>query len=496
MIKLKQDQLSKIPFGCLRPGYNRKFVRAGIAHIGVGGFHRAHLAVYLERCLAAEGHEEWGLCGINLMPQDGTFAKAMKQQDGLYSVTEMSANGNHTTRVIGAMVEYYYGPDNPEDVLKRLSSPDIKIVSLTITEGGYLIDEKGRFKLEHPSIVHDLKNPHQPTTAFGYIVEALARRQKAGIPAFTILSCDNLQHNGNQARNACVSFAKARDPKLAEWIDCEAGFPNAMVDRITPATDLETKNKLRELTGINDEAPVICEDFIQWVIEDDFPLGRPKWESVGAIFTDDVTPYENAKIRLLNGSHLMLAYPAFLKGYRKVDEAMRDPIFFDYLRTFLDRDASPDLRSLPGLDLESYKKTILNRFSNRAIGDQLARLCSDGASKFPKFILPTLQNCLEKGRSIDRIAFKLASYERYLHGIDEKGASYPINEPNAGHLLNKVITSKSPMTLLEIKEIVGSDLPKHKEFVQKYLEYSRSIQEVGIVKTLGKILKSNEIVTV
>ncbi len=260
-----------------------------------------------------------------------------------------------------------------------------------------------------------------------------------------------------------------------------------MVDRITPATDEATRAKLRELTGVDDAAPVICEDFIQWVLEDDFRNGRPDWEAAGVMLTRDVTPYEDAKIRLLNASHTMLSYPAYLTGYRKVDEALRDELFHGYLRNFLDLDAGPWLRSLPGLDLESYKDTLLRRFGNRAVGDQLARLCIDGGSKIPGFLLPTLHACLEHGRPYHRIAFFLACYDRYLKGTDERGERHELNEPNARHLLDKVIASDSPETLLGVTEIVGTKLPAHEGFVALYLDLRKRIETDGVAATLRAI---------
>jgi mannitol 2-dehydrogenase len=481
---LDNAHLSRLPASVARPGYDRRAVRAGIAHIGVGAFHRAHQAIYLDRCLARPGHEAWGLCGINLLPQDAAMAAAMKRQDGLYTVTEMAPDGTHRTHVVEAMVEYLYAPDDPAAVLARLCHPDIRIVSLTITEGGYLLDEQGRFKLEHPAIAHDLAHPGAPQSVFGYLVEALDRRRRAGVAPFTVMSCDNLRQNGVQARRACVAFAEQRDPALAAWIEDEVSFPSAMVDRITPATDEATRQKLRALSGIDDAAPVVCEDFIQWVVEDAFPGGRPAWDAVGVMLTDDVSPYEEAKIRLLNASHTMLSYPAYLAGYRKVDDALHDPLFVDYLRAFLDHDASPWLHSLPGLDLATYKETLLRRFGNRAVGDQIARLCGDGASKIPGFLLPTIHACLEHGRPHHRLAFLLACYHRYLAGVDEQSQPYLIHEPNAGHLLDRVRASGAAADLLAVPEIVGTRLPAHPGFVATYLELRAKIDAQGVTQTL------------
>lgn len=492
MHTLDQAHLSSLPSTVVRSGYDRSKVRAGIAHIGVGGFHRAHEAIYTERALARPGQEGWGICGINLLPQDAAMAEAMKKQNGLYTVSEMAPDGSHVSRVVECMVEYLYAPDSPAAVLDKLSHPDIRIVSLTITEGGYLLDEHGVFNLKHPTVAHDLQHPGSPEGAFGYLVEALDRRRKAGVKPFTVLSCDNLRHNGDQARRAVVSFAKARDAELAAWIEREVAFPNGMVDRITPATDSAARQKLRERTQVDDSAPVICEDFIQWVLEDRFPTGRPAWEAVGVMFTQDVSPYEEAKIRLLNATHTMLSYPAFLSGLRKVDEALRHPLFFSYLRGFLDHDAGVWLKSLPGLEIPAYKNKLLERFGNSAVSDQLARLCSDGGSKIPGFLLPTVHAILDGGRPYHRVAFLLAAYDRYLQGKDENGEAYPIHEPNARALLEPVMKSTSPMTLLSIKEVVGSKAPAHQGFVELYLKLRKQLDEQGVEATLKSLDPARE----
>ncbi|MBM7117479.1 mannitol dehydrogenase family protein [Archangium primigenium] len=492
MHTLDQAHLSRLPSSVVRPGYDRSQVRAGIVHIGVGGFHRAHEAIYTDRALARPGQEGWGICGVNLLPHDAAMAAAMKKQDGLYTVSEMAPDGSHVSRVVECMVDYLYAPDSPEAVLAKLSHPDIRIVSLTITEGGYLIDEHGQFNLKHPAVAHDLAHPSAPQGVFGYLAESLDRRRKAGLKPFTIMSCDNLRHNGAQAKRAVVAFARARDPELAAWIEREVAFPNGMVDRITPATDNAARQKLRELTQVDDAAPVICEDFIQWVLEDNFPNGRPEWDAVGVMFTQDVSPYEEAKIRLLNATHTMLSYPAYLSGLRKVDDALHDPLFFGYLRGFLDHDAGVWLKSLPGLDIPSYKDKLLERFGNRAVGDQLARLCMDGGSKISGFVLPTLHAIFAGHRPYHRIAFFLAAYDRYLEGTDEKGEPHTLAEPNAMHLLQQVVQSDSPLTLVNLKEVVGAQIPAHKGFVELYLKLRKQIDEQGVVATLKSLDASRE----
>jgi mannitol 2-dehydrogenase len=488
MRALDDHALAELPATVSPPPYDRGRVRPGIAHIGVGAFHRAHLAVYVECCLALPGHEGWGILGINLLERDRPLAAALTAQNGLYTLTEMAPDGAAESRVIGALVDYLYAPDGPAAVLARLGDPSIRIVSLTITEGGYLLDEQGRFKLDDPTVVHDLAHPEAPRGAFGFLLGALAQRKRAGVPPFAVLSCDNLRHNGDQARRACLAYARALDPALAAWVDAEVDFPNAMVDRITPATDDARRAALNARTGLDDRAPVVCEDFLQWVLEDKFRHGRPAWHEAGVQLVADVTPYEEAKIRLLNAAHTMLSYPAFLAGHRGVDEALGEPLFHDYLRDFLGRDAAVWLSSLPGLDLEKYQRRLLERFGNRAVADRLDRLCLDGGSKIPGFLAPTLHDCLANGHDARRIAFLLACYHRYLKaGRDDAGQPYPLREPNAMRLLRPILDSDSPLALLESEELVGALPARDPRFVAQYLACRAQLDREGARATLAAL---------
>jgi mannitol 2-dehydrogenase len=462
-------------------------LKAGIVHFGVGAFHRSHQAVYLDNVLQKARSYEWGICGVGLLPYDLPMKHAMQAQDCLYTVTEMAPEGKCSTSVVQCMVEYIYAPDDYDAVTIRLLDPAIKIVSLTITEGGYYIDNKGTFLIDSPAIVQDLANPSSPRSAIGYIVEALSRRREIGLPAFTVMSCDNLRHNGSQAKKACISYARARDVSLAAWIEDNVTFPNGMVDRITPATDASVKDRIKNLTGIDDYAPVIAEDFIQWVLEDNFKYGRPAYESAGVMMTDDVTPYEEAKIRLLNGAHQMLSYPAFLAGKRKVDEALNDPILFGYLRKYLFEAAGKYIPTIAGLDLDVYKETLLQRFGNSAIGDQLARLCLDGGSKIPGFLLPTLKANLEATGTCHSIAYLLACYNHYIHNnTDDNGVAYVLREPSAMATLQPIIVSNNPHTLLQCSALVG-DAMSYPQFVTDYLKCHTHIQKVGAYKTLESL---------
>jgi mannitol 2-dehydrogenase len=482
--------------------YDRTKLKAGIVHFGVGAFHRSHQATLLDRVFHHSldhknhndnnrNHNEWGICGVGLLPYDLPMCDAMKAQDCLYTVNEMSPEGKCTTKLVQAMVEYIYAPDDYNMVTSKLIDPNVKIVSLTITEGGYFLDSNsGTFVHDHPAVVMDLANPTQPRSAIGYIVEALERRRVSGMPGFTVMSCDNLRHNGAQAKKACLSYAKIRDPALALWIEANVTFPNGMVDRITPAMHVETKEHLRTITGIDDQAPVIAEDFIQWVLEDDFLYGRPAYELAGVMMTRDVLPYEEAKIRLLNGSHSMLAYPAFLAGKRRVDEAMKDAVFADYLRGYLFEDAGEYIQDIPGMDMNAYKEALLQRFSNSAVGDQLARICLDGGTKIPGFLLPTLKANLQEKGTCHRLAFMLACYNHYIHSnADDNGAEYEVREPNAMDMLQPVIASSSPLTLIETTSLVG-DAASYPQFVADYLICCNSVKKIGAyntLKTLGTL---------
>jgi mannitol 2-dehydrogenase len=487
-VPLGNETLDRLPQGVDAPPFDRMKVTAGIAHIGVGAFHRAHLAIYTNHVLADADMHEWGILGINLLENDRPLADALKAQGGLYSVSEFDPRGARRTHVVGAMVDYLYAPDDGDAVLKRLADPSIRIVSLTITEGGYLIDEHGTFRLDDETVAHDLKRPDAPSGVFGFIVGALEVRRKAGVAPFTVMSCDNLRHNGSQAKRAVLAFAAARSKELAAWIDKEVDFPNGMVDRITPATTPEVRDQLNAATGLDDKAPVVCEDFIQWVLEDRFRQGRPAWERHGVQIVDDVSPYEDAKIRLLNGSHQMLSYPAFLSGHRQVDVAVRDPLFNSYLTDFLNEDAGVWLKSLPGMDLEPYKKKLLDRFSNASIADQLDRLCLDGGSKIPGFLGPTITACLENGKDARRLAFLLAAFDRYVRvGKDDNGEAYPLREPNAMRLVQPLIDSGSRDTLVESVELVGPLPARDKRFRNQYDIYVTSLEKRGVRATLENL---------
>ena len=470
MRSLSNRTLSDPPPGTGVPGYDRSRVVPGIAHIGVGNFHRTHQAVFVDRCLHLPGHEEWGIVGIGLGRSPGATAKAaaFRDQDHLYTVTEFDPGGSRQTRVVGAMVGYLHALREPDRVLDLLASPGIRIVTLTITEGGYNIDERtGEFRSDAPEIAADLARG-VPETVFGLLVEALDRRRRAGTPAFAIVSCDNLRGNGDTARKAVTCYARARDPQLAAWIEREAAFPNSMVDRIAPAVTPADRDRLNAASGVNDRMPAMGESFIQWVIEDRFPAGRPDFAAVGVQLRDDVALFEAAKGRILNAAHMMLSYPALLCGYRLVHEAMRDDRVRGLINRFLTQDAIPLIEGPPGISLIDYKDIILGRFANPAVGDQLLRIAQDGAAKIPNFHRRTIERLLETGGSLDREAFFLACFARYLHGCDDRGQSYEVVEPSLSPADRDALQASDGLGLLRTTPFAALGLDRHPAFAAAY----------------------------
>lgn len=470
--------------------YNREQIKTGILHIGVGNFHRAHEEYYTNLLLEDASQQEWGICGAMLLQSDEKLYKALKKQNNEYTLTVCGRNGIDETFRIGSLVELIWGIENPEAVMNKIADKDIRIITLTITEGGYNIEKAtGEFMLEDENILYDLQHPQAPRTTFGFVAEGLRRRKAAGNGAITLLSCDNLQHNGNTAKKAFTTFIQAQDPELAAWVAENVTFPNSMVDRITPATLPADIDRLNTQNGTSDEAPVYCEDFVQWVIEDNFIAGRPSWENVGAEFTKDVTAYENMKLSLLNASHTLLSYPSFLSGYRKVDDAMHDKRIARFVRTFMDKDITPYVPAPGNTDLELYKQTLIERFGNRSVSDQLARLCFDGISKFPVYIMPNLMKMIRDHADLTRIAYLIAAYRHYLkYKIDDKGIAYDIAEPWMTEQDKVVIDSNEPIDFLALSPFQCTDLKAAPEFVRLYLQMVAEIKEKGAMLVLESIL--------
>jgi mannitol 2-dehydrogenase len=470
--------------------YNRNQVTAGILHIGVGNFHRAHAEYYTNLLLEDLSQQQWSICGAMLLPTDEPLYRALKGQEQIYTLTVCGRDGVDEAYRIGSLVELYWAMEEAEAILAKIADKNIRIITLTITEGGYNMEKStGEFILDDPAIQHDLQNPHAPKTVFGFIAEGLRRRKALGNGPVTILSCDNLQHNGNTARKAFSTFFKAQDAELAEWVANNVTFPNSMVDRITPATRPEDITRLNEKNGTEDKAPVYCEDFIQWVIEDNFIAGRPAWEKVGAEFTDDVTAYENMKLSLLNASHTLLSYPSFLAGYRKVDDAMHDERIARFVRVFMDEDITPYVPAPGNTDLELYKQTLVERFGNRSVSDQVARLCFDGISKFPVYVMPNLIKMIADGAALKRVAYLIAAYRHYLkYKVDDNEASFEVAEPWLTAEDEAVIASDNPVDFLSLSAFSSTDLKVAQRFVELYLQMVDDIKQRGAMPVLESIL--------
>ena len=425
-VPLSDRTMSDLPPEVSTPTYDRAALRPGIVHIGVGGFHRAHQAVYLDE-LARRGRTDWGVLGVGLHSRE--IGEVLAAQDGLWTVVERAPDGDRAT-VVGALTGYLYAPDDPEAVLAALVDERTRVVTLTITSTGYRIDpHTGEFDADDPHVARDLEDPGSPETVFGYLVEALDRRRRAGLPPFTVLSCDNMPSNGTAARTAVVSFARLQDDDLASWIEQHVAFPSSMVDRITPSTSPEDRDAIAAATGVDDRWPVVTEPFRQWVVEDSFCNGRPPLEEVGVQFVDDVTPYETVKTRLLNAGHCAIAYLGYLAGYRTTADVMDDPVFRTFLQRLMAEEIAPSLPTPPGIDLAEYQATLLDRLANPRMADQLARLGRRGSSKIPSYILPSVRAAIEDDRPHELLCLAVAGWLRYLRGHDYAGEEVPIQGP-------------------------------------------------------------------
>jgi mannitol 2-dehydrogenase len=454
------------------PSYPRAALTAGIVHIGVGGFHRAHQAMFVDRLLAAGLGDGWAIHGLGLLEGDARMRDVLAEQGGLYTLVLRNPDGTEDARIIGSIVADTLVLDDPEGALELLADPGIRIVSLTITEGGYNVHAvTGEFLAEAPAIVADLAGDAAPATVFGVLTEALHRRRERGIVPFTVMSCDNMPGNGTVARRAIVSFARLRDPGLAAWIDAEVAFPNSMVDRITPVTTEADIAAVRERHGVIDGWPVVAEPFVQWVLEDRFSAGRPPFEQVGVQLVDDVEPYEEMKLRLLNASHQTLAYVAALADIVYVDEAMRDESIVGLIRNYL-AEAVPTLAPVPGVDLGSYCDTLVERFGNPHVRDTVARLAANTSERIPKFLLPVARSVLDAGGSPVWSATVVASWARYVRGVSDTGRAIEVVDPERGALV-AAASDPDPLAFLRLTQFFG-DLADQPAFTEPYLAALRS----------------------
>lgn len=486
-MNLHTANISKIGNQIPVPTYDRKQVKTGIVHIGVGGFHRSHQAYYIHQLLQKNGAKDWAICGVGLREADRNMAHVLAAQDYLYTLVTQHPDGKVEGEVIGAISDYLLALDNPQLVIDKMAHPDTKIVSLTITEGGYNFNPNtGDFDFEKPDIQHDLAHPEAPTTVYGYLMAALRKRLAEDTPPFTILSCDNIQHNGDMARKMLLAFAKKQDVALADWIANEVGFPNAMVDRITPVTTPAVTDYVKHTFGVIDQWCVVCEPFIQWVIEDTFSNGRPPLEKVGVQFVPDVTPYEKMKIRLLNASHSVLGITGAIHGHPTIDACMEDIVFAKFVRQFMDREATPILGEIEGIDIEKYKDILEERFANPNIKDSVSRICAESAAKLPKFLVPTVRENLKNGGSIKYATFILAAWCYYSDKrMDDNGLPLEIVDAQKDELHQAAKNTEGNWeAFLHQPEIFG-DLIENERFVA---EYTTAVQAIYTARNVRKLM--------
>lgn len=470
------------------PGYDRAAVSVGIVHFGVGGFHRAHEAMYLDRLMNQGQALDWGICGVGVLPGDKRMEQALTSQDGLYTLVAKHPDATLEPRVIGSIVRYLFAPDDPEAVLDVLTDKRTRIVSLTVTEGGYNFNPvTGKFDETNPAVAADLAPGAVPRTVFGFVVEALRRRREHGIAPFVVMSCDNIQGNGEVARSMFGTFADLKDPELGTWLRAEVSFPNSMVDRITPVTAEHDRALLAERYGIDDQWPVMCEPFTQWVLQDDFPGGRPQWEDAGVQVVNDVEPYELMKLRLLNASHQALCYSGHLAGYQYAHEVASDPVFVEFLLRYMRREGTPTLPEVPGVDLAAYQQTLIERFANPEVRDTVARLCAESSDRIPKWLVPVIRANLATGGEVTCSAAVVASWARYAEGVDEHGEPILVVDRLRDELMELAQQQLSrPLAFLENRELFG-DLAADERFAAAYLQALESFHEVGARRTLEKI---------
>ena len=485
--RLSSATLDHLPGGVARPRYDRAALATGIVHLGIGAFHRAHMAAYTDAVLAS-GDARWGILGASLRSPD--TRDALAPQDGLYALAVRDASGERL-EVVGSVVRLLVAPEDPEALLAAMSAPETRIVSLTVTEKGYChAPATGALDERHPDVVHDLAHPETPRSAPGFVVEALRRRRAAGLPFFTALCCDNLPHNGATLRRVLVRFAELRDPALGRALAEELRCPSTMVDRIVPATTDRDREAITAALGAEDAWPIATEPFTQWVIEDDFALDRPAWDLAGATFVGDVAPFELAKLRMLNGSHSTLAYLGYLAGYETVADTMAAPGFAALVRGLMLEEAAPTLPPVPGLDVAAYADSLVARFRNPALRHRTWQIAMDGTQKLPQRLLGTVRDRLAAGGAIDRLALGVAAWMRYATGRDERGEAIDLRDPLADELRRRTAGLADARaisdSLLGLDAVFGRDLPNDGRFTEAVTAALSSLLREGAAATVAR----------
>ncbi|HEM6694431.1 mannitol dehydrogenase family protein [Citrobacter koseri] len=488
---MKTIASAPLPEGVLTPRYDRQQLQTRIVHFGFGAFHRAHQALLTDRVLNAQGGD-WGICEISLFSGDRLMSQ-LREQNHLYTVLEKGANGNQAI-IVGAVKECLNAKlDSLAAIIEKFCEPQVAIVSLTITEKGYCIDPAtGSLDVSNPRIIHDMQHPTEPHSAPGILVEALHRRRERGLSPFTVLSCDNIPDNGHVVKNAVLGMAEKRAAELAAWIQQHVSFPGTMVDRIVPAATEESLDEITRELGVADPCAISCEPFIQWVIEDNFVAGRPQWEVAGVQMVDDVLPWEQMKLRMLNGSHSFLAYLGYLAGFQHISDCMQDSAFREAAYRLMMNEQAPTLR-ITNIDLSRYAASLIERFANPALKHRTWQIAMDGSQKLPQRMLEGIREHLARGSDWPLLALGVAGWMRYVSGVDDAGATIDIRDPLSEKIRLLVESSSDAervSALLSLQEVFGTDLVKNPLFVQAIEQAWRRIAQHGAHQAVIDTLKS------
>ena len=488
---MKTIASTSLPAHVQQPRYDRAQLRSRIVHFGFGAFHRAHQALLTNRVLNEKGGD-WGICEISLFSGDVLMGQ-LRAQDHLFTVLEKGADGNQPI-IVGAVHECLNAKlDSLPAIIEKFCEPQVAIVSLTITEKGYCIDPAtGKLDLHNARIVHDLENPSEPHSAPGILVEALHRRRERGLPAFTVLSCDNIPDNGHVVKNAVLGMAQKRSAALSEWIDTHVSFPGTMVDRIVPAATEASLAEITDALGVEDPCAISCEPFIQWVIEDNFVAGRPQWEVAGVQLVQDVQPWEQMKLRMLNGSHSFLAYLGYLAGFAHINDCMHDEAFREAARRLMLDEQAPTLR-ITGVDLTAYADSLLERFANPALKHRTWQIAMDGSQKLPQRILDSVRVHLQRESRWPLLALGIAGWMRYVSGVDDAGQPIDIRDPLVDKIRQRVAQSDEQQrvdALLGLEEIFGRDLPHNAQFVAGIRAAWQQLATHGAREAVARALNS------
>jgi len=481
-------ELSGLPLNVSLPQYDPEEHQVGIVHLGIGAFHRGHMAVYTDAVMASDGGD-WRITGVSL--RSAGVRDRLEPQNGLYTLVERSAAGEKL-RIVGSLKDVLVAPEDPAAVLDCLTRPATRIVSLTITEKGYLRDPaSGALMADHADIRHDLENPAAPKTMHGFLTEAFARIRQAGTTPFTPLCCDNLPSNGDSLKRVVLEFAAMREAELAAWIAEHIVFPNTMVDRIVPATTAEDIEAVSKQLGCLDEAPVLCEPFSQWVIADSLPQPRPAWEKFGVTFVKEVEPFEEMKLRLLNASHSAMAYLGYLGGYDYIHQVISDANYRTFISTMMAEEIVPTLHMPEGIDLSAYCATLIERFGNPTLWHRTWQIAMDGSLKVPPRLLSTISDRIARGEDYRRLALSVAAWLRYITGIDEKGQAIDVSDPFAARLRSIADSHKGNIpayvkAMMQVQEVFGSELPQNQEFVAAVTQALTKLYEQGAKATLSE----------